>query len=137
MKPIKEIYPRYVGIPYKHGGRDLSQGLDCWGLVLSIYKDIGIKLMDISGYSEDWSDQGSNHFVENYSEKWERVDKPRAYDLAMFKTSPTSVPNHAGVYLGDGRIIQAVKIGVIITKINIEKLKASIYGFYRYKDLSV
>ena len=65
------IITKYLGIPYKNMGRDL-EGLDCWGLVLALYKDIlKIDLPDtIDNYGIDWSWKGKNYFKENYTNKW-------------------------------------------------------------------
>lgn len=39
------MWAKWIGIPYKCGGRDIKQGLDCYGLVVEIYKqELGITL---------------------------------------------------------------------------------------------
>ena len=61
----KEITEKYLGIPYRHRGRSLK-GLDCWGLVVLVYKDFGIDILDLKSYRENWALQGKNYFIENY-----------------------------------------------------------------------
>lgn len=134
MKITDDLSKKYVGIPYAHGGRSLK-GFDCWGLILDVYKGIGIELIDLQGYSEDWSDKGANYFVENYNEKWEKVSIPKMYDLIVFRTNPNKPPNHAGVYIGGGKFLQAVKLGVISSRVDENRFTAVLVGFYRYKGM--
>ncbi|NLY90253.1 MAG: C40 family peptidase [Firmicutes bacterium] len=51
-----EEYAReFLGIPYRHGGRD-RHGLDCLGLAYLFYKKLGINLPNGDGqpYTTDW-----------------------------------------------------------------------------------
>src|SRR5690606_9817186 len=51
----EQIARQFLGIPYRHGGRDRN-GLDCLGLVHLFYQELGIKLPDNDGrpYTTDW-----------------------------------------------------------------------------------
>jgi hypothetical protein len=40
MLTPEELVDKYVGIPYVDNGRDPAVGLDCWGFVISIIKDL-------------------------------------------------------------------------------------------------
>jgi len=42
-KQLEIIAEKVLGVPFKYKGRDLS-GLDCWGLVMYCYKELGIEL---------------------------------------------------------------------------------------------
>ena len=50
-----EIARQFLGIPYRHGGRD-KNGLDCLGLAYIFYKELGITLPTSDGlpYTADW-----------------------------------------------------------------------------------
>ncbi len=52
---IATIVRKYIGIPYRHGGRDLK-GLDCLGLAYCFYQDLGTEIPDGDGspYSPQW-----------------------------------------------------------------------------------
>ena len=51
----EQIARQFLGIPYRHGGRD-RKGLDCLGLVHLFYRELGIKVPDNDGqpYANDW-----------------------------------------------------------------------------------
>jgi len=127
----KDIVDKYLGVPFKHRGRDLT-GLDCYGLIISIYRDSGINLLDIDEeYPANWGARGKNYFIENYYRQWEKVAAPKFLDVILFINSK-GVCNHAGVYLhGDIFIHTSRKAGTIVTTIS--SFKTRVEGFYRYK----
>jgi cell wall-associated NlpC family hydrolase len=127
-----EIVKKYLGIPFKHRGRDLS-GLDCYGLIINIFKDAGIKLFDIEEeYSEEWAWKGRNLFLENAYREWQQVEQPKFLDIVGFVNSK-GVVNHAGVMLTATKFIHTCKAGTVISLLNIYKKKNRISGFYRHK----
>lgn len=48
----------YLGVPFKHRGRD-SRGLDCAGLVWCSYRDAGVTLPDLARYGREPNRQGA------------------------------------------------------------------------------
>jgi len=125
---------QYIGIPYKHMGRDKS-GLDCWGLVKLIYKDIlDIVLWDIGEeYPENWSFKGKDLFMENYRKQWKRVTEPQTWDVVLLRNGG-EVINHAGVMLKKGTFIHCIKTGVVLSDVSEKIWKPQVAGFYRYKN---
>ena len=125
------IVTKYLGVPYKNRGRDIN-GLDCWGLVLCIYKDIfGIDLPDLENYEVDWSYKGNNYIMERYTNEWERVEKPQELDVVLMKNG-RGITNHAGIMLDSINFIQCSKAGVTIAKITDKRINKRIEGFFRY-----
>ncbi len=124
---------QYLGIPYKHMGRDKS-GLDCWGLVKLIYKDIlNITLWDIGEeYPENWSFKGKDLFMENYQKQWQCVTKTQAWDVVLLRNGGRVV-NHAGIMLKKGTFIHCIKAGVVLSNVNEKIWKPQVAGFYRYR----
>lgn len=49
---LKAIVQKYLGVPYRHGGRSLD-GLDCLGLIHMFYQDCGIPVPDGDGKAYD------------------------------------------------------------------------------------
>ena len=131
-----EIVNKYLGIPYKHQGRG-RDGLDCYGLLIAIFADLGIKIFDIEeDYSRDWSWKGKNYFLENAHKDWQEVKTARLFDIVGFKSSK-GILNHAGVMLDWYRFINTCRAGTVICSVNDATWKSKFYGFYRHKDLNV
>lgn len=130
----QKILDTYLKVPYLLHGRTL-QGVDCWGLILLIYKDLGHKLLDIEeDYDEKWSWKGRDLFIENYYEKWEKIAKPKQFDVILFKNSK-GVVHHGGIALRNERFIHTSKLGTSLLRLYDKKWVKSIEGFYHYKDL--
>jgi cell wall-associated NlpC family hydrolase len=125
----KEAINKYLGVPYKHKGRDLS-GLDCWGLIMCVYKDNGFEVSDFDiDYDENWQFKGENHFLENYHLQWEKIDLPKVFDVVLlFKDG---VPNHAGIVLSHGKVLHTCRSGTVVSRLF--TFKGKIEGYYRLK----
>lgn len=135
MMTMIDVVNKYLGVPFKHQGRDLS-GLDCYGLLICIYADLGIKLFDIEeDYTTDWSWKSKNYFLENAHKDWEEVKEARLFDAVGFKNSK-GVLNHAGVMLDRDRFINTNRAGTVINRASDSKWQKRFYGFYRHKGLS-
>jgi cell wall-associated NlpC family hydrolase len=130
----EDIRKKYLPVPYKHQGRDLS-GLDCYGLVICIYKDLGVKLFDIEeDYSIDWGYKNKNYVIENYYKEWEEVKIPRLFDGVVFKNGK-GIMSHMGIMLSNNRFINSCKAGVVVCNLSDSIWRKRFYGFYRYKGL--
>ena len=128
----KSVTDKYLGIPYQHKGRTLA-GLDCYGLIIAIYKDMGFELFDMDNYDKNWSFKGRNHLLENYHKQWVKLEKPlMMFDGLMLKGVKGSV-NHGGLILSENRFIHCCKQGVIISDYSEKKWADKIDGFYHLK----
>lgn len=122
----RKIRERYLGTAYQHQGRN-GDTYDCWGLIISIYKNYGIELFDIEKYTEnDIIEQ--QLFNKHYSDVWSRVDEPKLLDIVLLNNK-NGIPFHAGVYLMNNQFIHATKIGVLVNRIT---PNIPLNGFYRY-----
>lgn len=125
------IRNKYLGVPFKHRGR-LTDGLDCYGLIIRVYEDLGIKLFDIEEeYDPDWAWKGRNLFIENYHKEWERVDKPSLFDVVLFCVNNKSIANHGGVVLKDGYFLHSCKAGTVVSPLS--DWSKYFEGYYHYK----
>lgn len=89
---------RYLGVPYVWGGTDPQKGLDCSGLVQRAYADLGV---DLPRVSRDQAKVGTP--VASLADA-------RPGDLLAFG-SPV---HHIGIYVGDGKMIEAPRPGLSV-----------------------
>lgn len=135
MDSIK--YYDLIGIPFKNRGRDIKQGLDCYGLVTEVYKRYGF---DIPEYTADFDNvEKVNELITTKTaikSNWERVDinsMPVPCLLAIRFGVPKGVVNHTGVYIGDGKFIHIREnTGVCIDRISSPAWSRLIEGCYKF-----
>lgn len=109
-KQLAAIFDKYLGIPYRHGGRDMS-GLDCLGLVYLIYRDCGIEIPDNDGreYEKDWFKTEPERYLQGIRRYGVEVplDSLQPLDLVYFKMGP--VVTHTGVMVDDTSFIHVLE----------------------------
>lgn len=128
----KNIISKYLGVPFKHGGRDLA-GLDCWGLGIMLYKDLGFELMDVENYEKHWGLKGKDYFLENYYKDWEKVEIPFLFDGVLFNNYQ-GLALHCGFVLNNYRFIHCARNkGVVINSITDPNIKSRTEGYYHLK----
>lgn len=97
-----------VGKPYRYGGNSPQTGFDCSGLVGYVYRQsVGIHLP-------------------RTTKEMEKIDAPtiaksnlQTGDLLIFATGWSKKPDHAGIYVGQGRFVHAPSSG---GKVRLDKL---------------
>ena len=129
-------YSDLIGVPFKNRGRDKNTGLDCYGLVMEVYKKIGIQLPE---YYADWDNvEKINSIIrqEVGTSLWKKVDGshiPIQCVMAIRFGVPKGVVNHTGVYVGNGKFIHIREnVGVCVDRISSPAWKKQIEGFYEY-----
>src|SRR3989344_4235138 len=86
-----------VGTPYRYGGNTPDSGFDCSGLIGYVYRNqVGTPPPRTVAQLNNWG---------------YRIDggELRAGDLVVFGTGRQ--PNHAGIYVGEGRFVHAPSTG--------------------------
>lgn len=84
---IADYACQFIGNPYVAGGTSLTNGADCSGFTMSVYKQFGISLPRTS-----YAQSGYGTAVS--------YDQAKAGDIIYYG-------GHVGIYLGDGRIVHA------------------------------
>lgn len=114
-----DIVAKYVGVPYRHGGRGLD-GIDCLGLLLCIYRECGIMLPDGDGrpYSEDWFATEPERYIKGLSSIGETATEPfKPLDLVYFRFHG-GVVSHAGIMIDRLRFIHVLeRRSVMVTRL--------------------
>ena len=104
---------RFLGVPYVWGGADPLVGFDCSGLVMYVYAQLGIHLTHYTG----------SQFLEGLRLPRELLQPG---DLVFFDDDPVRGPQHEGIYIGDGKFVQAPHTGDVV---KISSLGDPRYGF--------
>ena len=88
---------RFVGIPYRWGGDNVVEGMDCSGFVRAVYNLCGVNIPRTSREQFRVGDAvGKDELMDG--------------DLVFFGGSPESI-NHVGIYVGNGRFVHAPRRG--------------------------
>lgn len=102
---------QFLGTPYAWGGNSLTDGVDCSGLVQQVYKHFGIT---VPRTTYDQITQG----------KAVSMNQLQAGDLLFFHTASADSPDHVGIYIGNGKFIEAPRPG---KGVQISDLKSGYY----------
>ncbi len=95
---VAQFALQFVGNPYVYGGTSLTNGADCSGFVMSVYKNFGVSLPHSSS-----ADRSVGSSVGSLSEA-------QPGDLICYS-------GHVALYIGDGKIVHAStsKTGIIVS----------------------
>ena len=90
---------QFVGNPYVYGGSSLTNGTDCSGFVMSVYRNFGVSLPHSSG-----ADRGVGYAVSG------GLANAQAGDIVCYS-------GHVGIYIGGGQIVHAstAKTGIKVS----------------------
>ena len=121
-----------IGVPFVNGGRSTSLGLDCWGLVMEVFRRYDQTLPDFTVDAFACKVIDSLAGEEVGTRKWEQVHEPledHVPVVVLMRIHPAYI-SHAGVYLGGGNIIHTTEpTGVVISQRN--SLGNRIEGYYK------
>jgi len=101
----------YVGIPYKHGGRDWD-ALDCYGLVKLVYQEeYGIVLRDWATDAMDLREKSEAIASILCTGEWQEVEEPEDGDFVVCRRLRAA--HHIGLFFGGGVLHAVQGTGVI------------------------
>ena len=98
---------RFVGIPYRWGGENVVDGMDCSGFVRAVYNLCGLNIPRTSREQFKAGEAVAK-------------DDLRDGDLIFFGASEYSI-NHVGIYVGNNRFVHAPKRGEDIRVTSVEE----------------
>jgi cell wall-associated NlpC family hydrolase len=111
---------RFVGIPYRWGGENVVDGMDCSGFVRAVYNLCGLS---IPRTSRDQYKAGEPVVKEDL----------RDGDLVFFGSSEDSI-NHVGIYVGSSKFVHAPRRGeeIRVTSVDESYFEKRFIGGRRY-----
>lgn len=115
---------RFVGIPYRWGGENVVDGMDCSGFVRAVYNLCGVNIPRTSAEQFKTGETvGREELVDG--------------DLVFFGTSSDSI-NHVGIYAGGGKFVHAPRRGeeIRVSTLDEKYFSDHFVGAKRYFGLS-
>ena len=111
---------RFVGIPYRWGGDNVVEGMDCSGFVRAVYNLCGLS---IPRTSRDQFKAGDLITKDDLKDG----------DLVFFGASATNI-SHVGIYVGEGKFVHAPRRGeeIRVTAVNESYFEKRFVGARRY-----
>lgn len=100
---------KYVGLPYRSGGRD-ETGIDCWGLVFLVYpREFGIAVPVLPGVSANSALGIHRTIVETVKQDWLPIEKP--IDGCVVTMSQKTAEHHVGLWVDadGGKVVHSWK----------------------------
>jgi cell wall-associated NlpC family hydrolase len=99
---------KYLGLPYVWGGTSISKGVDCSGLVQSVYKSLGYNLPRLS------ADQArSGRPIASMA------DAQPGDLIAWNNSSRNNGADHIAIYVGNGKMIEAPRTGLKVRLVDV------------------
>ena len=92
---------QFVGVPYQWGGTSPTTGFDCSGLVQYVYGQLGVSLPRTS------QEQA------NVGTPVAGLAQAQPGDLVFYEPGPSG-PGHVGIYIGNGKMIDAPHTGTSV-----------------------
>lgn len=111
---------RFVGIPYRWGGDNVVEGMDCSGFVRAVYNLCGLSIPRTSRDQFKAGDLVAK-------------DDLKDGDLVFFGSSTDTI-SHVGIYVGEGRFVHAPRRGedIRVTAVNESYFEKRFVGARRY-----
>lgn len=103
-KALVNFAVQFVGNPYVYGGTSLTNGADCSGFVMSVFKEFGYELPRVAAAQYEASQKKD-------------ISQLETGDLVFYGAGGI---NHVALYIGDGKVVHALNSnkGIVITDYN-------------------
>lgn len=124
-----------VGVPFVNRGRDVSKGLDCWGLLREAMARFGKHIPDVSVSA--YATREIARMYQQVCRGFVQVQEPEPGDVVAMAIDPEAfdVIQHAGVFVGGGKMLHTIeKTGSIMVRVDHPYWKNRVKGFYRWTE---
>lgn len=131
---LSNLINTYIGIPWKWRGRNPNEGLDCWGLVRNLYKELLNIELDDYVYTDNQKETTLTNIKKAKESKyWEEIDEP--LDFCVVTMSTNKKMHHVGLYLSGGVLHAIENVGVVYN--DFKQLRRNGYSkmeFYKWNN---
>ena len=129
---------RYVGIPWADRGRDRDTGLDCWALVLEVYRwELGIQL---PSYHEDYQTAADKEavarLIDDGKSDWHemQIGREKPFDLVLMREA--GVSQHIGIVVQRPLMLHVrPHLDSVIESYSSGRNRNRVVGFFRHESL--
>ena len=135
-----DVINRYIGIPWKRGGRSVEEGFDCWGFFKHFYQhEMGLCINeDYFLLPSEQTKEIVKAFTNATSEDggWVLIDEP--IDGCAVALGKKTHIHHVGIWVSGGCIHAVEGLGIVFNDRN--ALKRNGYGrveFYTCKTTNL
>ena len=103
-KSLVNFALQFEGNPYVYGGTSLTNGADCSGFVMSVFREFGYDLPRVAAAQYEASQKKD-------------ISQMETGDLVFYGAGGI---NHVALYIGDGKVVHALNSnkGIVITDYN-------------------
>lgn len=126
---------RYLGLPFRHNGRDLN-GVDCLGLMLLILKDAGIELPNDDGQpiNPKWYNTEPERFIKGLEQYGQRINITELQPLDVVVFCFKEIPRHAGVMISRSHFIH-IRENDCSSVVRLKRYSRFFYAAYRMTEI--
>lgn len=121
----------FLGVPYHHTGRS-RKAVDCAGLIIAVYDELGKPLPPIPLYGRDNPPQYLLKYVSQCFELVGGIDAAKPGDILVLRFS--KVPQHLAIYTGPTIIHSYENVKKVVEHRLADVWKTRITAVYRHKD---
>lgn len=110
---MPDVATSWVGTPFHHAAAIKGVGVDCANLIVAIFVECGLmRPWTPPAPPADWFLHRSvEHYVNELSKVAEALEAPEQVgDICTYRYG--RCVSHAGIYVGDGRMVHALQYGV-------------------------
>ena len=132
---LERAVGQFYGAPYRFGGTTPA-GVDCSGLVLAVYQQVGLALprsaadQFTTGQPVPFNNLRFGDVV--FFNRFCQVKKSAPYMASILPPASLLQVCHNGIYLGGGRFMHASSQGVQVSRLDAEVWRRSYVGARRY-----
>lgn len=113
-------YNKYINAPYKHLGKDLATGIDCFNLCALVLKqECGINVtLSTSDFcniiDDDWYLKTNEQLIENAAKlttpsfSWLQVEEAEPFDILLMSVGSTNITNHCALCIDNTKLLQTM-----------------------------
>ena len=129
-RDIATAASRYLGVPWRHQGRDRKLGIDCVGLLVLVAQDLGLEYMDKNNYTMR---PVPAEMIAVLDACCDRVEVAEEGDIMAFFCIGDGWPQHVAIKTRTGMVHATRGARVVVHEAIDEEWMNKFEGAWRYR----